>query len=269
MKHVGTSILTGAAVAVLMSAPPSAQAQSLGDARSYAVLGAQAVTNTGPSVIKGDLGISPKNMSSISGFPPGLVYGTTHAADGVALAAQNSTTALYIFLESQLLPVDLTGQDLGGMTLTPGVYHFSTSAQLTGQLTLDAQGNPDAVFIFQIGSTLTTASGSSVAMSGSGSPCNVFWQVGSSATLGTTTSFAGNIVALTSITLNTGSQMTGRALARNGAVTLHSNSVDGAVCGASVLPGPLPVPALPPWAVIFLMALVAAAGFAAVRRRTA
>ena len=123
----------------------------------------------------------------------------------------------------------MTGQDLGGLTLTPGVYCFSSSAQLTGTLTLDAQGNPNAVFIFKIGSTLTTASNSSVVVINTGGnssiACNVFWQVGSSATLGTGTSFAGNILALTSITLNTGANVSGRVLARNGAVTLDTNNV--------------------------------------------
>jgi len=122
----------------------------------------------------------------------------------------------------------LTGQDLGGLTLTPGVYCFTSSAQLTGTLTLNAQGNANAVFIFKMGSTLTTASNSSVVMINGGSPCNVFWQVGSSATLGTTTSFIGNILALTSITLTTNATVNGRALARNGAVTLDSNTVTAA-----------------------------------------
>ena len=119
----------------------------------------------------------------------------------------------------------MTGLDLGGRTLTPGVYCFDTSAQLTGKLTLNAEGNADALFIFQIGSTLTTAPGASVVFVNGGSSCNVFWQVGSSATLDTTTVFAGNIIALTSITLNTGANVTGRVLARNGAVTMDSNNI--------------------------------------------
>jgi hypothetical protein len=134
----------------------------------------------------------------------------------------------------------LTGQDLGGMTLTPGVYCFASSAQLTGTLTLDAQGDPNAVFIFQTGSTLTTASGSSVLLINNASSCGVFWQVGSSATLGTGTSLAGSIVALTSITLNTGASVAGRALARNGAVTLDNNQVTFCTggTGVSILPPP-------------------------------
>jgi hypothetical protein len=223
--------LCGASAAFAQPAP------SLGAAQSFAVLGGSTVTNTGPSIITGDLGVSPG--SAVTGFPPGLVSGTIHAADSVALAAQNSVTTAYIALAGTACTQDLTGQDLGGQTLTPGVYCFSSSAQLTGTLTLNAQGNPNAVFIFEIGSTLTTASGSSVVLINGASPCNVFWQVGSSATLGTTTAFSGNILALTSITVTTGASVTGRALARNGAVTLDSNTVN-ATCavalGACVTP---------------------------------
>src|SRR6202040_4373156 len=148
------------------------------------------------------LGVSPG--SAVTGFPPGIVVtGTIHAADAVALAAQNSVTTAYNSLASQACTQDLTGQDLGGKTLTAGIYCFSSSAQLTGALTLDAQGNPNAVFIFKIGSTLITASNSRVLLINGASPCDVFWQVGSSATLGTGTNFIGNILALTSITLTT------------------------------------------------------------------
>ena len=217
------ALLCGAVSASAQTAP------SLGAAQSYTVLGGSAVTNTGPSVITGNLGVSPG--SSVTGFPPGLVVsGTIHAADASALAAQNSVITAYNDLAGQACTLNLTGLDLGGMTLTPGVYCFDTSAQLTGTLTLDAQGNANAVFIFKTGSTLTTAAGSQVLMINGGSLCNIFWQIGSSATLGTTTTFAGNILALTSITLTTGATMTGRALARNGAVTLDTNTLTSAPC---------------------------------------
>jgi hypothetical protein len=137
--------------------------------------------------------------------------------------------------------MDLTGQDLGGLTLTPGVYTFSSSAQLTGALTLDAQNDPEAQWVFQIGSALTTASNSSVvSINNRGQPlCNIFWQVGSSATLGTTTAFEGHILALTSITLNNGSTiLNGSALARNGAVTLDNNRINNIDCDAAVVPLP-------------------------------
>jgi hypothetical protein len=204
----------------------------LGTAGSYAVLGGSAVTNTGSSVITGDLGVSPIN--SITGFPPGIVNGTIHAADAASLQAKNDLVTAYNNAAGQSCDVDLTGQDLGGLTLTPGSYCFDSSAQLTGTLTLDAEGNSDAVFLFQIGSALTTASNSSVALINSAQDCHIFWQVGSSATLGTTTDFRGTILALTSITLNNGATATnGRMLARNGAVTLDSNVITRPSCSSS------------------------------------
>jgi hypothetical protein len=255
--------LTIAGLLALLSTP-SASAQtapSLGSAQSYAVLGGSTVTNTGPSVIGGDLGLSPG--TAVTGFPPGVVVGgAIHAADAAALAAQNSLTTAYNSAAGQACTQDLTGQDLGGKVLTPGVYCFSTSAQLTGSLTLNAQGNAGAVFIFKTGSTLTTASGSSVVMSNGGSQCNVFWQVGTSATLGTATSFAGNILALTSISLTTGANIIGRALARNGAATLDTNNITPATCAA------IPVPTLPEWALLMLAIVLAAGGFVMLRRRS-
>ena len=212
-------------IAVLGPSPASAQtAPSLGFAESFAVLGGSTVTNTGSTVITGNLGVSPG--SSVTGFPYGVVAsGTIHRADAAALAAQDGVTTAYNSLLGQACSRDLTGQDLGGQTLNAGVYCFSSSAQLTGTLTLDAQGNTNAVFIVKMGSTLTTAGASSVVLINGGSPGNVFWQVGSSATLGTGTSFAGNILALTSITVTRGARVTGRTLARNGAVTLDANAV--------------------------------------------
>jgi hypothetical protein len=200
----------------------------LGTAGDFAVLAGTTVTNTGPSVIQnGDVGVSPG--TAITGFPPGVVTPpfTFHSADAVALQAQTDLTAAYNQAAGLTPTQNLTGQDLGGLTLFPGVYSFASSAQLTGTLTLDSQGDPNAEFVFQIGSTITTASNSSVVMI-NGSPdagCNVFWQIGSSATLGTGTDFEGHILALTSITLTTGATMDGSALARNGAVTLDTNSI--------------------------------------------
>ncbi len=201
-------------------------------AGSYAVIAGSTVTNTGSSTISGNLGVSPG--SAVTGFPPGIVSnGIIHAADANAGQAQNDVTNAYDILDSAPCDHDLTGQDLGGMTLTGGVYCFSSSAQLTGQLTLNAQGNASTVFIFQVGSTLTTASNSSVLITNGGLDCNVFWEVGSSATIGTSTTFRGNILALTSITLTTGANVSGRALARNGAVTLDTNHVGFEACAAS------------------------------------
>jgi type VI secretion system secreted protein VgrG len=276
MKRKYMSVVTGVGCALLLSGASIALAQtapSLGSAGSFVVVGASTVTNTGTSILHGALGLSPGDASSITGFPPGIVFGETHAADAVALTAQNSITAAWNNLTGQACTQNLTGQDLGGLTLTSGVYCFDTSAQLTGTLTLNAQGNPNAVFIFKTGSSVTTASGSSVVMINGGSPCNVFWQVGSSATLGTTTSFAGNILALASISMNSGASIDGRALARTAAVTLITNDIDASMCGAPVtpepipVPGPVPVPTLPEWALIMLMALLAVAGFTAMRKR--
>lgn len=205
-------------------------APTLGTAGQYAVLAGQTVTNTGLTTVTGNIGVSPG--SAITGFPPGIVTGgSIHSADAAALQAQSDLVAAYTTLAGEPCNTDLTGQDLGGLTLTAGVYCFSSSAQLTGTLTLDAQGDPSAIFIFQVGSALTTASNSKVIVINGGSNCNTYWQIGSSAVLGTTTAFAGNILALASITLNTNATIDGRLLARNGAVTLQSNTA--AVCSAA------------------------------------
>ena len=208
-----------------LQASAGAKRLSLGTAQSFAVLAHETVTNTGPSVIQGNIGLYPG--TSVTGFPPGTVVppGTIHKADAVALQAQSDVTASYNVLAALTPTQNLTGQDLGGKVLTPGVYKFDSSAQLTGALTLNALGNPDALFVFQTGSSLTTASSSSVLITNGGDECNVFWQVGSSATLGTLTAFQGNILAKQSITLATNAGLLGRALAENGAVTLDTNNI--------------------------------------------
>jgi hypothetical protein len=225
----------GAGFAALLYNPFPAFAQtapSLGAAAGFGVVGASAVTSTGPTVVGGDLGITPSNASSVTGFSfstppgPGQVLGTTHFADAAAVAAQNAITAAYNNLAGQACDLTISA-DLGGSTLPPGVYCSASTMGLTGTLTLDAQGDPNAVFIFQVGSSLTTASASSVSVINGGSNCNVFWQLGASATLGTGTTFAGNLLALASITLTTGASVDGRTFARTGAVTLDSSFVSG------------------------------------------
>ncbi|MBS0198591.1 MAG: DUF3494 domain-containing protein [Planctomycetes bacterium] len=223
MKTLNMSV-----VALLAVCSLQANATLLRSAESFAVMGGSTVTNTGPTLIDGDLGVWPG--LTVTGFPPGnMSNGTMQEGNAVAHQAQIDMTNAYDSLAGMPFSADLTGQDLGGMMLTPGVYFFSSSAQLTGMLHLNARGHSDAIFVFQIASTLITASNASVLLSGGGDGCNVYWQVGSSATLGTDTRFTGNILALASITLNTGAQITeGRALARNGAVTMDNNTISAA-----------------------------------------
>ncbi len=202
----------------------------LGSSENFSVLGGSTITNTGPTNITGDLGVNPD--SAITGLADIVLsagsVNQTYAASGQAQNAVNTASnALALMPDNS----NLTGQDLGGLTLTSGVYSFASSAQLTGILTLDAQGSNNAYWVFKIGSTLTTASNSMVQVvnlgSNLGSDDGLFWRVGSSATLGTGTSFAGNILAVTSITLTTGATIqNGRALAQNGAVTMDTNTIN-------------------------------------------
>ncbi|MBM7508820.1 cell division septation protein DedD [Nocardioides salarius] len=214
----------------------------LGTATPFAVLAGTTVTNTGPSVVSGDLGVSPG--SAVTGFPPGEVTnGTIHAADAVALQAKDDLVTAYDDAAARGPVVDVTSQDLGGRTLVAGVYNAANAMSLTGTVTLDAQGDPNAVFVFQAGSTLITASSSTVALIGGARACNVYWQVGSSATIGTTSRFVGSVLALSSISLQTGATIEGRVLARNGQVSLDTNTVSSPACLA-----PTPTPTTSPTA---------------------
>jgi len=227
-------------LALLLTTMPALAATPppLGTAARFGGLGGSTVTNTGATQVLGDVGVSPG--VAVTGFPPGSLSGTIHAGDAVAAQAQQDVASAYNNAARQACDINLTGQDPGGQTLTAAVYCFTSSAQLTGQLTLDGQGNTNSVFIFQIGSTLTTASNARVVLINGAQPCNVFWQVGSSATLGTTTDFKGNILALTSITLNTGATVHGGLYARNGAVTLDTNQIQS--CGQALTPTNTPLP---------------------------
>jgi Ice-binding-like len=227
VKFRGLSVLLVVLILPLFASTVYADATLLGTAAPFAVLAGSAVSNTGTSVIAaGDLGVAP--ATAITGFPPGIVKapGTTNDDNAVAQKAQTDLVTAYNTLAGMSVTKVLTGTDLGGLTLTPGVYFFANSAQLTGPLTLNAQGKSNAVWVFQIGTTLTTASGSVVSIENPGSRDALFWQIGTSATVGTGTDFEGNIVALTSITLNNGAtDNCGRILARNGAVTLNNNTI--------------------------------------------
>jgi uncharacterized repeat protein (TIGR01451 family) len=242
-KGIFARIATGLLFTAMLVASPihralaQGTAPPLGTANSFVVLGGQSVTNTGPSVITGDLGVSPG--TAVTGFPPGTVVGTIHAADAQALQAQADNTTAYNDLAGEACNTTFgVPTDLSGLTLVPGVYCFASSAGLTGTVTLDAQGDPNSVFIFKIGSTLITGSSSTVALINGAQQCNVFWQVGSSATLGTSTNFIGNILALTSITLDTNAILSGRALAQTGSVTLDSNIITAPTCAAPQLNAP-------------------------------
>jgi hypothetical protein len=216
-----TTLLVG------VTGPPAAQAAtapvSLGTAGNYAVLAGSTITNTGPTTINGDLGLSPG--TAVTGFPPGHVNGTVNTADATALQAKNDLTTAYndaaARTSTATVPVEL-----GGTTKTPGVYESPAGTfGITGTLTLDAQGDPNAVFIFQAASTLITASASTVNLVNGADADNVFWKVGSSATLGTYSTLRGNVLALASITVTTGVTVDGRTLARNAAVTLDTNTI--------------------------------------------
>jgi ice-binding like protein/Big-like domain-containing protein len=208
----------------------------LGTADSFAILGGSTITNTGDSVINGDLGLHPG--TAVTGFPPGTVNGAQHVSDAVAEQAKTDLTTAYKDAAGRAFSAT-SPPDIGGRTLTAGVYRTGSvpSLGLTGNLTLDAQGDPRAVFIFQIESTLTTATDSSVSFINGAQACNVYWQIGSSATLGTRTAFKGNILALTSISVNNGVTVDGRLLARNGAVTLINDTVTRSQCAAGTEPG--------------------------------
>ncbi|MDQ6614490.1 MAG: ice-binding family protein, partial [Actinomycetota bacterium] len=218
----------------LLSLPSLAHAAEapvgLGTAGAYSVLGGVTVTNTGPSRLSGNLGVSPGTATT--GFPPGIVGGATHAGDASAAQAQSDLVVAYDDAAGRAPTASVAG-DLVGRTVTIGVYKSTGPLALSGTVTLNGQGDPNAVFIFQIASTLITASASSVSLINSAQACHVFWQVGSSATLGTTSAFIGTIMALTSITVNTGTVVEGRALARNGQVSLDSNVFLAPLCNTA------------------------------------
>ncbi len=229
--------VTGVAVCsaglLLLAAPGAGAAVTpvpLGTAAPFVVLAGAGITNTGPTTLIGDLGTFP--TTSVSGAGSMTITGTNHGGDAVTQGAKDALVTAYNSAAGQT-PATPIAADLAGQTLAPGVYNSASSIGLTGALTLDGGGNPRAVFVFQAGSTLTTASASTVTLVNGAQACNVFWQVGSSATLGTGSQFRGSILALTSITVTTGATVEGRVLARNGAVTLDTNTITRPQCAST------------------------------------
>jgi type VI secretion system secreted protein VgrG len=253
-------ISMGATLALTLAGTAlAAQSVNLGAATSFAVLAGTTITNTGATTITGNVGLHPG--SAAKGFTTVTLHGTKHLADAVALNAKNALVTAYNEAAGAT-PVKKVPTELGGKTLKPGVYS-SAHLGLTGTLTLDGPG----VYVFKAGSTLITASGSRVALINGASVCNVYWQIGSSATLGTTTSFKGTIMALTSISLKTGATLQGRALARNGAVTMDHNTISSSVCAApatdevaSKQAATQDVASSAPTVLLFLVMLLALAG---------
>lgn len=228
---LGVAALCGA----IITASTSASAESavgLGTAESFAVLAGSGITNTGATTITGDVGSFPTTTQT--GFGSVTLNGTNHFGDAVTQGAKTALITAYDEAAGRS-PVTNVPVELGNTTLFSGVYGAPTFG-LTGTLTLDAQGDPDAEFIFQAGSTLVTASDSRVVMLNGGDPCRVVWQVGSSATFGTRTSFVGDVLAMTSITANNAATFQGRLLARNGAVTMDNNTITNASCVTSSAP---------------------------------
>jgi len=234
-------ILAISAMAGLAANAVSPTTVGLGTATSFAVLAGAGITNTGPTTINGDVGSFPTTTQT--GFSSVTITGTNHAGDAVTQGAKTDLTTAYNTAAGSgpTIPV---AANLGGQTLVAGVYNSASSLALTGALTLS--GTASDVWIFQAGSTLTTATGSSVVLTGGAQSCNVFWQVGSSATIGTGSAFKGTIIALTSITVTTGATIDGRALARNGAVTLDTNTITRSTCAAAATATPTPAPTATP-----------------------
>lgn len=247
---IGSAALLAVAVAGQSPAYAADAPVGLGTAAAYSVLGGTTVTNTGPTTLAGELGVNPG--SAITGFPPGIAAGAIHRGDAQALQAESDLTTAYNDAAGRAATSSVAG-DLVGKTLTPGVYKSSGPLAVSGALTLNGQGNPNSVFIFQVASTLTTASASHIVLTNSAQACNVYWQVASSATLGTASTFKGNILALTSITATTGTTIQGRALARNGQVSLDTNvftmpgcaTASGSAAGAAATAATIP-PAVTP-----------------------
>ena len=242
---LSASVVAALAIGLLMTGSlvnaSGPTAVNLRTAASYAVLaGTPNITSTGLTVINGNVGIHP--AASITGFPPGIIHGAVHAADAPALQAKLDLVTAYDYAAG--LPVTANHGSLGGLTLVGGVYNSGgVTMDLTGTLTLDGENDPNATWVFQATSDLVTASASSIVFTRGGDPCNVFWQVSSSATLGSGSTFVGTIMALASITVADAVIVNGRLLARNGLVSLINDTITRSSCAAPVAtPTPIATP---------------------------
>ncbi|HEV8361550.1 MAG TPA: ice-binding family protein, partial [Candidatus Thermoplasmatota archaeon] len=224
LDSAGNALARDAVWSFTTGAAPLQAPIALGQAASFAVLAGAAITNTGPTSVMGDLGVSPS--LAVVGFPPGTVSGSIHAGDGVASQAQASLTTAYEEAAGRTANAVAVSGNLGGLTLSPGLYHSTSSLEISsGDLNLDAEGNPAAVFLFQAASSFTMTSDRHVLLLNGAKASNVFWQVGSAATVGTNATLVGTVLAAQSITLNTGSILDGRAMARTGIVTMDTNTI--------------------------------------------
>jgi len=246
MKFV--SVMLALSLVVMMVAPTMTMAAqptvNLGTTSDFAILAGSTITNTGTTTINGSVGgnVGLYPGTAFTGETEVTVIGAVHLADTVAIAAKDDLVVAYNDAASRL-PVTRIPTELGGTTLTPGTYDSADGTfQITGTLTLDAKGDPDGVFVFKTASTLITAADSKVSLINSARFCRTFWQVGSSATLGTNSKFVGHIFAMISITANTGAAVQGQLLARNGAVTLDSNTITNGICETTTTPAPTPIP---------------------------
>jgi uncharacterized repeat protein (TIGR01451 family) len=234
-----TSLLLALSLSVMMAVPATSMAAEatvdLGSTASFAILAGETITNTGPTEINGDVGVHPGD--TFTGEAEATINGEVHLGDAIAQAAKVDLVTAYDDASSRALTETLGGVELGGLTLGPGVYESGGVLSITGILTLDAGGDPDAVFIFRSTSTLITGSGSKVVLTNGARFCRVFWVVPSSATLGTNSEFVGHIFALTSIAAQTGATVQGQLLARNGAVTLDNNTITNGFCAAAPVSG--------------------------------
>jgi Ice-binding-like len=226
-KHLIALVAVVMTVVLVSGAEAAAPGVPLGTANSFAILAGAGITNTGPTTVTGDIGTYPTKTTT--GTTSITIHGANHHSGAVTQGAKTSLVTAYNIAAGEG-PTSPIAADLVGLNLGPGVYNSASSIALSGKLILNAHGNPDATFVFQAGSSLTTASGSSVKLVNGARACNVFWQVGSSATLGTGSTFRGTILALHSITVTTGVTVYGRVLARNGSVTLDTDTIHRAIC---------------------------------------